>query len=168
VEKGKIAFHRRYAATGQLSGYPAELRQVFSNLLLNALEAVVEGGNVSLRTRQVHDREGRLGIRVTIADDGAGIPFENMPHIFEPFFSTKATKGTGLGLWVSQGLVQKHGGRIRLRSSTATNHHGTCFAVFLPFAEAEQPAATPELTVNATSPTLQRGAAASGNDLSAA
>jgi PAS domain S-box-containing protein len=168
VEKGKITLHRRYAASEALSGYPAELRQVFSNLLLNALEAVPEGGNVSLRTRQVHDHEGRLGVRITIADDGAGIPGENLPRIFEPFFSTKATKGTGLGLWVSQGLVQKHGGRIRLRSSTVTAHHGTCFAVFLPFAQVEHLPAAGDLPANASAPALRREAAASGNDLSAA
>ncbi|HYX54123.1 MAG TPA: ATP-binding protein [Candidatus Limnocylindrales bacterium] len=168
MEKHKIVLHRRYSAIEALSGYPAELRQVFSNLLLNALEAAPEGGNVSLRTRQVHDREGRLGVRVTIADDGAGIAPENMPHIFEPFFSTKATKGTGLGLWVSQGLVQKHGGTIRLRSSTAANHHGTCFAVFLPFPQAEQPFTVGDLAANTETPPLRREAAASGNDLSAA
>ncbi len=168
LEKHKMLLHRRYSAIEALLGYPAELRQVFSNLLLNALEAAPEGGNVSLRTRQVHDREGRLGVRITIADDGPGIPVENMPHIFEPFFSTKETKGTGLGLWVSQGLVQKHGGKIRLRTSTAANHHGTCFAVFLPFAQTEQANGITDVQVPATSPALRREAAASGNDLSAA
>ena len=81
-----------------------------------------------------HDGQGREGIRVTVADDGCGIPAENMPQIFEPFFSTKDSKGTGLGLWVSQGIVQKHQGRLRFRSRTDEARHGTCCSVFLPFA----------------------------------
>jgi nitrogen-specific signal transduction histidine kinase len=77
-----------------------------------------------------------------------------MSRLFEPFFSTKESKGTGLGLWVSQGIVQKHGGVIRVRSSIATLHHGTCFVIFMPLAteenvvhETSQPAARdlPEL-----------------------
>ncbi|HLK52600.1 MAG TPA: ATP-binding protein, partial [Candidatus Angelobacter sp.] len=93
--------------------------------------------HIFIRVKQVEDGHGRAGIRVTVADTGCGIPAENMSHIFEPFFSTKDSKGTGLGLWVSQGIVQKHQGKLRLRSSTNEDHHGTCCVVFLPFATVE-------------------------------
>jgi signal transduction histidine kinase len=71
-------------------------------------------------------------VRITVADTGAGIPADARAHLFEPFFTTKGEKGTGLGLWVSQGIIAKHGGTIRLHSSTSPTHHGTVFTVFLP------------------------------------
>ena len=73
----------------------------------------------------------RRGIRVVVADDGPGINAETQANLFRPFYTTKGQKGTGLGLWVSQGIVTKHGGSIRIRSRTGTRH-GTCFVVFLP------------------------------------
>ena len=105
---------------------------MFSNLLLNALEATPESGAISIRVKQISAGMHAKGIQVTVTDNGPGIPRDNLSRIFEPFFSTKETKGTGLGLWVSQGIVQKHGGRIRVRSSAGAEHHGTCFLVFLP------------------------------------
>ena len=168
IEAHKVSVHKRYGEVGQLPAFPAELRQVFSNLAMNALEAVGEGGKVSIRARYAHNRENGLGLRITLADSGPGIPPENMPHIFEPFFSTKDSKGTGLGLWVSQGIVQKHGGQIRLRSSRHPQHHGTCFVIFLPVTDRESlPSATVDLMRQADLEHA-RLAAASGNDLSAA
>jgi signal transduction histidine kinase len=73
------------------------------------------------------------GVRITVADNGTGIAAEHLSQIFEPFFTTKEAKGTGLGLWVSQGIVQKHHGSIRLRTSMDSARHGTCIAVFIPF-----------------------------------
>jgi signal transduction histidine kinase len=66
-----------------------------------------------------------------VADDGSGINAETQAKLFHPFYTTKGQKGTGLGLWVSRGIVTKHGGSIRVRSRTGSSH-GTCFAVFLP------------------------------------
>ncbi len=134
IEQAQITVHRDFSDVGPLAAFPSELRQVFSNLVLNAIEAITAPGNIYIRVRQAHDGQGREGIRVAVADDGCGIPAENMPQIFEPFFSTKDSKGTGLGLWVSQGIVQKHQGNLRVRSRTGESLHGTCCAVFLPFA----------------------------------
>jgi PAS domain S-box-containing protein len=138
IEQSQIAIHKDFNDVGQLAAFPSELRQVFSNLILNSVEAISSpASNIYIRVRQADDGHGRPGIRITVADDGCGIPAENMSHIFEPFFTTKDSKGTGLGLWVSQGIVQKHQGKLRLRSRTNEARHGTCCVVFLPFATVE-------------------------------
>jgi len=116
--------------------------------------------------KQVHDGQGRVGIQIAVADDGPGIPPGNLPRIFEPFFSTKDTKGTGLGLWVSQGIVQKNRGIIRVRSSIGETQHGTCFVVFLPFSAAEQSVTQKLPPPEETADVIVKSAA--GNDLSAA
>jgi PAS domain S-box-containing protein len=134
IERGGITVHKDFSQVGPLASFPSELRQVFSNLVLNAIESISAPGNIHIRVKQRHNPQGRAGIRVTVADDGCGIPAENMARIFEPFFSTKDSKGTGLGLWVSQGIVQKHQGRLRLRSRTDQVNHGTCCTLFLPYA----------------------------------
>jgi signal transduction histidine kinase len=120
-----------------VAAFPAELRQVFTNLLTNAAEAAGSGGKVKVsitpRTAGV-DATGQkiqAGATVTIADNGAGIPEEVQPHLFQPFFTTKGEHGTGLGLWVSRGIVNKHGGTISLESDTTETAHGTVVSVFL-------------------------------------
>jgi signal transduction histidine kinase len=79
-----------------------------------------------------------LGIRVLVTDDGPGIPDALRSRVFEPFFTTKGEKGTGVGLWVSEGVVHKQGGSIRVKSATGQTH-GTTFAVFLPYGETISP-----------------------------
>ena len=74
-------------------------------------------------------------ITLVVEDSGPGIPVEHRKKIFEPFFTTKGEKGTGLGLWVSNGIIEKHGGSIRFRSSTSARHSGTVFSVYLPYRE---------------------------------
>ena len=135
IKDAQIAVHKRYDEVEELFAYPGELRQVFSNLLLNAIEAVSSGGAIAIRVRHAVNQHRMPGIKITVADNGQGIPRHNLSRIFEPFFTTKQTKGTGLGLWVSQGIVQKHGGKIRVRSADH-NHQGTCFTIFLPQARA--------------------------------
>ncbi len=108
-----------------------ELRQVFANLVSNALDAIADHGRLRIRIRR-GSANGVAGVRVTVADNGSGIPAAIRKRIFEPFFSTKETTGIGLGLWVSDGVIRKHGGRLRFRSSTARNEHGTVFSVFFP------------------------------------
>jgi signal transduction histidine kinase len=90
-------------------------------------------------------------VRITIADNGGGIPQSELPRIFEPFYSTKGDAGTGLGLWLSHGIVQKHEGSIRVRSRTTTGSSGTVFSVFLPNTAGKQHAINPLPEVSALS-----------------
>lgn len=119
----------------EIVGYPGELRQVFANLLLNAIDSM-QGGGGRLRLRVVRAREWsgdrRSGVRVTVADTGNGISAQDLPHIFEPFYTTKKDQGTGLGLWLAYGAVQKHAGWMRVATRTTAGASGTVFAVFLP------------------------------------
>ncbi len=131
-----ISIQTRYCADGDLVVYPGPLRQAFSNLLLNAAAAMPEGGTMHARVSLAHEWGGqeRRGLRVTFADHGGGIAAENLPRIFELFFTTKGTAGTGLGLSLVKDMVKKHDGVLRVRSSTKAGHSGTVFAVFLPAA----------------------------------
>ena len=119
---------------GDVVGFPNELRQVISNIFQNAIEASPDAGQVRLRVYPSREfvNSHKPGVRIVIADDGPGIRGEDAQKIFEPFFTTKGEKGTGLGLWVCQGIVHKHGGFIRMRSSTHPRHCGTVFSIFLP------------------------------------
>ncbi len=118
-------------------GFPAELRQVFTNLLTNAAEASGPGGTVKLAALPQPARNDEDGIHhdegviVTVEDNGPGIPENILAQLFQPFFTTKGERGTGLGLWISRGIITKHGGTIDLESSTAEQHHGTTISVFL-------------------------------------
>ena len=123
----------RFRSSGILRAVSGELRQVFSNLIANAIDALEKTGTrICLRVHDAIDwRQQRAGLKVTVADDGAGMSPQTVSNLFQPFYTTKGSKGTGVGLWVSQGIVAKHGGWIRVRSRTGTRH-GTCFVVFLP------------------------------------
>jgi len=128
-----IPVEREYGVGTLLYCCGDELRQVFANLVGNALDATPEGGRVVIRIRNGRDWQAHasLGVRVVVADTGCGIPGELRKKIFEPFVSTKDDTGTGLGLWVSETIVRKHGGRISFRSRTA-EPSGTVFSLFLP------------------------------------
>lgn len=116
-------------------GFSGELRQLFANLIGNAIEA----GSNTIKIRVTPGWDGiensRRGVYVLVADNGPGIPANATEKLFEPFFTTKADKGTGLGLWVSRGIVQKHDGWIRVRSSHKAAYKGTTFCMFLPTLE---------------------------------
>ena len=129
-----LRVHKELEFGGDVVGFPNELRQVISNIFENAIEASPESGIVRLRvyTSREHMNSHKPGVRIVIADDGLGIREENAQKIFEPFFTTKGEKGTGLGLWVCQGIIHKHGGFIRMRSSTNPKHCGTVLSIFLP------------------------------------
>ena len=119
----------------EVQGFPGELRQTFSNLVVNAIEAMDNNGVLSIKASCAADWSDsqRPGVRVTVLDTGSGIEQERLAKIFEPFYTTKKDVGTGLGLWLTQGLVQKHSGSIRVRSRTGPLRPGTAFSVFLPF-----------------------------------
>jgi PAS domain S-box-containing protein len=111
-----------------------EIRQVVNNLVRNALDAMSNGGRLLVRLHQQQDwHSGAKGVRLTVADTGEGISPEIKAHLYEPFRTTKEMTGTGLGLWVSKGIVEKHGGSIRTRTRHG-ERHGTVFAVWLPVA----------------------------------
>jgi PAS domain S-box-containing protein len=125
---------RRFEGEEPVNGFPAELRQVFSNLLINASEATGERGTIVIHVYPSvrWSGEQERGTRVVIADSGPGVPREIRQHIFEPFFTTKGDKGSGVGLWVSSGIVEKHKGSMRVFSRTGRGVAGTAFSVFLP------------------------------------
>ncbi len=129
-----ISIQTRYCPDGELAVYPGPLRQAFSNLLLNAADAMPTGGRMYARVALAHEWNGqeRRGLRVTFADHGGGIVAENLPRIFELFFTTKGTAGTGLGLSLVLDVVNKHDGVLRVRSCTRPGRSGTVFAAFLP------------------------------------
>ncbi|HLJ27543.1 MAG TPA: ATP-binding protein [Candidatus Angelobacter sp.] len=133
LSSASVTVVRDYRRSGPLVCYEGELRQVFANLIGNALDATRGGGQIVVREREATDwRTRRKGVRVTVADNGHGISRDTLAHIFEPFFSTKSTTGTGLGLWVSLEIIQKHAGSIQVRSRFSDKHHGTVFSVFVP------------------------------------
>jgi signal transduction histidine kinase len=110
-----------------VEGVAGELRQVVANLLSNALDAMDPYGVLSIEVRSHNDE-----VRLSISDTGHGIATPALAHIFEPFFTTKKDAGTGLGLWVSKGIVEKHQGRLDVASSQRDEDHGTAFVMTLP------------------------------------
>jgi signal transduction histidine kinase len=132
--QARIRLHVNIKAEQKAWGNAGEFRQVISNLLANSLDACQAGDDVCVRVRPAHSsRDLTLeGIRVSVADTGCGIGSENLDRIFEPFFTTKKDTGTGLGLWVSRELIEKHGGYLDVRSATTGRRTGTVFTMFLP------------------------------------
>ena len=135
-EACSVAVERDYQTQEQLYCYSDELRQVFAHLLSNSLDATARGGRLRIRIKRSR-AWGELtepGIKVTVADTGIGIPSAIRKDVFDAFISTKESTGTGLGLWVTEGIVRKHGGKIFLRSRTDPENHGTVVSLFFPFA----------------------------------
>jgi len=134
IRSSKIRIERRYDWLGEVPGYPAELRQVFTNLIVNAVEAMPSGGGLRVHIRRTRQfgAKGRDGVVVSLMDTGMGIPKNVRRRIFEPFFSTKGEKGSGVGLWVSSGILERHQGSIRVHSDARPGRSYTCFQIFLP------------------------------------
>jgi PAS domain S-box-containing protein len=116
----------------RVHAFPAELRQVFTNLLANAAEACSPGGSIRVSASYTGAGSSASGATIAIQDNGPGISQEILSQLFQPFFTTKGENGTGLGLWVSRGIITKHGGSINMASSTDSTAHGTTVTVFLP------------------------------------
>jgi PAS domain S-box-containing protein len=113
-----------------------DIRQVLNNLIANAIDAMRQGGRLVVRAHEATQQStGRRGVRIAIADTGHGMPEVVRRRLFQPFYTTKGLSGTGLGLWISEGIVKRHRGRLEVRSSQHPVHHGTVFTLFLPVAE---------------------------------
>jgi signal transduction histidine kinase len=129
----RIASDKRIEITKDLpesimgSAHPGQMLQVMSNLMANALEALPKDGAFSLRLRKRGD-----SIHFVISDNGVGIGQEHVKKIFDPFFSTKGAKGTGLRLALSKRIIERHGGKIRFRTSVRPGKSGTTFKFTLP------------------------------------
>ena len=129
-----VEVSRDYEPAPNIYSYPGEWRQVMLNLIGNALDAMPSGGKLRLRVRKTTDWvTHRQGLRITVADTGAGINAETRSRLFEPFFVTKKPIGTGMGLWICANILSKYDGRISVRSSYAREHNGSVFSLFLPF-----------------------------------
>jgi PAS domain S-box-containing protein len=123
--------------------YEGDIRQVLNNLVGNAIDAMRGGGRLVLRTRESHNwRTGEPGVRILVADTGQGMDAATRLRIFEAFYTTKGINGTGLGLWISKGIVDKHRGLLHVRSRSEGAATGTVFSLFLPRAATE--AGTPD------------------------
>jgi PAS domain S-box-containing protein len=134
LRNASISVERRKRAQQAIVCFEGDVRQVLSNLLTNALDAMQTGGRLLLRSREGTDwRSGQHGIFLTLADTGTGMSLSTQSHLFEAFFTTKGIGGTGLGLWISADIMERHRGRIFLRSSQREGHRGTVTSVFLPF-----------------------------------
>jgi signal transduction histidine kinase len=136
-----IRVERDYEAEMTLFCFAGELRQVFANLVGNAIDASSEGGRLLVRAHRSRrwKNSAQTGIRFAIADTGSGMEPEVREHIFEAFFTTKEVTGTGLGLWVSHEIILKHHGLVRVRSRAASSqpvgtnkNTGTVFQIFIP------------------------------------
>lgn len=130
-----IEFSKQFLTDDDILAYPAEMRQVFSNLLANAIDAVEPGGKIEVSVEESQLKDSRAAVALVVRDNGSGIANRDRPKLFRPFFTTKGESGTGLGLWIVQGIVSKHGGYIDV-SSNSDGSRGTTFKVILPKAEA--------------------------------
>jgi PAS domain S-box-containing protein len=140
IHQGRIASRRveveqRLLARSPLTCFDGEIRQVLNNLIGNAIDAMpASGGRLLVRSRETtHWATQHRGVVLTVADNGAGIRADHRAKLFDPFFTTKGSGGTGLGLWVSNEIVKRHHGSMRVRSAHKRSRNGTVFTVFLPY-----------------------------------
>jgi len=128
-----ITVDKQFGNASPVMSYEGDLRQVFTNFLSNAIDATPPGGKIIVRERDVTDwGSGKRAVRVTIADTGHGMSPETCKMIFDPFFTTKGVTGTGLGLWVSAEILNKHAAKIRVRSRRQQPGQGTVFSILFP------------------------------------
>jgi signal transduction histidine kinase len=129
-----VIIERRDRTHRAVTCFDGEIRQVLSNLIGNAIDAMHgTGGRLLIRSREATDwQTGRRGIVLTVADTGSGMSTYTLSRIFEPFFTTKGISGTGLGMWISREIVDRHLGHLKVRSSLPPHPSGTVFTLFLP------------------------------------
>ena len=135
LNSAAIKVLRKFDGNPEIFGFSGELRQVFANLIGNALDAMPTGGRLLLRVRNSFGRDAHgnweRGVRICIADTGTGMSAETLARVFEAFFTTKSVTGTGLGLWVSEQIIRKHAGSVRVKSLEGARS-GTSFVLFFP------------------------------------
>jgi PAS domain S-box-containing protein len=129
-----IMVESRNRASESIKCFEGEIRQVLSNLVANAIDAMQpRGGRLLVRSREAKDwKTGRRGVAFTVADTGCGMDQQTLQRIFDAFFTTKDIGGTGLGLWISKDIVDRHHGQLRVRSNQRPPNCGTVFVLFLP------------------------------------
>ncbi len=135
IRKAGVEVEKDFVYSQSLYAFPGELRQIITNLVSNAVDAMQPDGKLVVRVHPARDwHSGRDGYRIMVADNGPGIPPETRNKLFDAFYTTKGERGTGLGLWITSQLVQKHGGFIKFRSRchTPDQKGGTVFSVWLP------------------------------------
>jgi PAS domain S-box-containing protein len=148
LANSSIHVEASYSTTSTVLCFENDIRQVLNNLIANSIDAMRQGGRLLVRAHDAthysdEHPEGRHGIRITIADTGHGMSHTVRKRVFEPFYTTKDLNGTGLGLWISAGIVNRHHGRLTFRSTEDAVHHGTVFSLFLPRVEVPLPTAEP-------------------------
>ena len=146
LKNSRIQVETRRRDLNPILCFQGEIRQVLNNLVSNSIDAMPKGGRLILRSREATNwRTGQRGSILTVADTGAGIDPQNQSRIFEAFFTTKGIQGTGLGLWISCEIIDRHHGTIRMRSNQHETTHGTVFTLFLPYET--EPSSAPSITV---------------------
>ena len=130
LKKGNIAIEQHLDSTRNVLCNRNELQQVLINLMVNAIQAMPDGGVLTLAAEDWDEADMPIGLRLAVTDSGPGISDEDRERLFKPFFTAGKPGGTGLGLWVSQSLVERYGGKITVDSAPA---RGTRFAVWLRF-----------------------------------
>jgi PAS domain S-box-containing protein len=130
LKSKSIAVERELSDCPPVHALQGEIKQLLANLISNAADAVAPGGKIRISMAQAEQGDG---VEMKIADNGPGVAEKNRAHIFEPFFTTKEDVGTGLGLWVSKEIAERHGGKIQLSPGRDSELGGAVFMVFLPF-----------------------------------
>ena len=137
-----IQFSKQFLTESPISAFPAEMRQVVSNLIANSIDAVSPGGRIEVRVEDATLEDSHPGVALVVRDNGTGVSKQDQAHLFLPFFTTKGENGTGLGLWIVQGIVSKHGGYIDVSSEVSGENRGTTFTITFPRADAKPVKAT--------------------------
>jgi PAS domain S-box-containing protein len=133
LDRAHVHVDFRHTDSPQLLCFPGEIRQVLTNLIVNAVDAMPGGGHLCIRLKPAPDwRSDRAGVRVTIADTGVGMSPRTRRKIYQAFFTTKGASGSGIGLWVTANIVNKHQGSIHVRSSSVSGASGTVFTLIFP------------------------------------
>jgi signal transduction histidine kinase len=141
IAKGRRNIKSMPGFDGEVEAFPSELRQAFTNVIKNAVEATGDGGEIKIYA-EAGDDSGRGGVIIRVVDDGIGISEQVQSRLFNPFVSTKEESGTGLGLWVSRSIVGRHGGNMRLENRETG--HGAVVSIFLPLRTGSRKESHPE------------------------